>query len=70
VLREFGGFENMSGEFVAFLKSVDSPQVVKDADLQRIADALVVGIALWHVPPFYAHALALARQTTSQARLS
>ena len=46
MLREFGGFENMSGEFVAFLKSVDSPQVVKDADLQRIADALVVGIAL------------------------
>ena len=59
----------MSQEFVAFLKSVDSPQVVKEADLKRIVEALVVCIAFWNVP-FFTHALALARQTTFQARSS
>ena len=69
VKRDLGGFANMSQEFVDFLKSVDSPQVVKDADLIRIAVALGVCIAFWIVP-FIAHALALARQTTFQARSS
>jgi hypothetical protein len=32
----------MAQEFIAFLKSVDSPQIVNDENLQKIADALVV----------------------------
>ena len=36
-------------ELLTLLKSVDSPQVVKDADLVRIADALAVSFALWRI---------------------
>jgi hypothetical protein len=35
----------MSQEFVDFLKSVDSPQIDGNENLQKIADALVVGAA-------------------------
>jgi len=50
----------MSQEFLTFLKSVDSPQVVKDADLVRIAEALAVSFALWRILCMW-HAFAFAR---------